>query len=76
MGSVYVSSCRCCIFVSAVHTVAILSAVFCGICSLLMFVSDASGDHMGCWVCLRGEWCLQCVCLVVVECHRKQPRCL
>ena len=25
--------------------IAILSAVFCVICSLLMFVSDASGDH-------------------------------
>ena len=33
-------------FVSVVHPVAILSAVFCVICSLLMFVSDASGDHM------------------------------
>ena len=33
-------------FVSVVHTVAILSAVFCYICSLLMFVSDASDDHM------------------------------
>ena len=33
-------------FVSLVHPVAILSAVFCVICSLLMFVSDASGDHM------------------------------
>ena len=32
-------------FVSVVHTVAILSAVFCVICCLLMFVSDAS-DHM------------------------------
>ena len=31
---------------SVVHPVAILSAVFCVICSLLMFVSDASGDHM------------------------------
>ena len=41
MGSVCVSSCRCC-----VHPVAILSAVFCVICSLLMFVSDASGYHM------------------------------
>ena len=30
-------------FVSVVHPVLILSAVF---CSLLMFVSDASGDHM------------------------------
>ena len=35
-----------CVFVSVVHPIAILSAVFCVICSLLMFVSDASGDHM------------------------------
>ena len=33
-------------FVSVVHPVAILSAVFCVICSLLMVVSDARGDHM------------------------------
>ena len=33
-------------FVSVVHPVAILSVVFCVICSLLMFVSDASGDLM------------------------------
>ena len=46
MGRVYVSSCRCCLFVSVVYPVAILRAVFCVICSLLMFVSDASGDHM------------------------------
>ena len=46
MGRVCVSSCRWCVFVSVVHPVAILSAVFCVICSLLMFVSDASGDHM------------------------------
>ena len=46
MGSVCVSSCIYCVFVSVVHPVAILSAVFCVICSLLMFVSDASGDHM------------------------------
>ena len=45
MVSVCVSSCRC-VFVSIVHTVAILIVVFCAICSLLMFVSDASGDHM------------------------------
>ena len=31
---------------SVVHPVAILSAVFCVICSLLMFLSDAIGDHM------------------------------
>ena len=46
MGSVCVSSCTCCVFVSGVHLVAILSVVFCVICSLLKFVSDASGDHM------------------------------
>ena len=43
---VCVSSCRCCVFVSVVHPVAILSTVFCVLCNLLMFVSDASGDHM------------------------------
>ena len=31
---------------SGVHSVAILRAVFCTICSLSMFVSDALGDHM------------------------------
>ena len=43
MGSACVSSCIYCVLV---HPVAILSAMFCVICSLLMFVSDASGDHM------------------------------
>ena len=38
MGSVCVSSCRCCVFVSVVHPVSILSVVFCVICSLLMLV--------------------------------------
>ena len=46
MGRVCVSSCICCMVVSVVHPVSILSAVFCVICSLLMFVSDTSGDHM------------------------------
>ena len=32
--------------VSSVHLVAILRAVFCTICSLSMYVSDALGDHM------------------------------
>ena len=35
-----------CVLVSGVHPIAIMSAVFCVICSLLMFVSDASGYHM------------------------------
>ena len=46
MGRVCVSSCRCCVFVSVIHLIDILSVVFCVICSLLMFVSDATGDHM------------------------------
>ena len=32
--------------VSCVHPVAILRAVYCTICSLSRFVSDALGDHM------------------------------
>ena len=46
MGSMCVSSCRCYVFVSVVHPVPIMSAVFCVICCLLMCVSDAIGDHM------------------------------
>ena len=45
MGSVSVSSCRCCMFVSCVHPVAVLDAAFCMTCSLLMLVEDAIGDH-------------------------------
>ena len=43
MGSVSVSSCRCCM--SCVHPVAVLNAAFCITCSLLMLVEDAIGDH-------------------------------
>ena len=42
MSSVCVTSCRCCVFV----TVAILSAVFLYICSLLKFVSDTYGGNV------------------------------
>ena len=45
-GYLCILPCRCCVLVSVVHSVAILSAVFCAICSLLILVSDASGDHM------------------------------
>ena len=45
MGSVSVSSCRYCMFVSCVHPVAVLNAAFCMTCSLLMLVEDAIGDH-------------------------------
>ena len=46
MGSVSVSSCRCCMFVSCVHPVAVLNAAFCMTFSLLMLVEDARGHHM------------------------------
>ena len=34
-GSVSVSSCRCCMFVSCVHPVAVLNAAFCMTCSMV-----------------------------------------
>ena len=46
MGSVSVSSCRCCIVVSCVHPMAVLNAAFCMTCRLLMLVEDARGDRM------------------------------
>ena len=44
MGSVSVSSCRCCMFVSCVHPVAVFNAAFCMTCSLLML--HPRGDQM------------------------------
>ena len=41
MGSMSVSSCRCCMFVSCVHHVTVLNAAFCMTYSLLMLVEDA-----------------------------------
>ena len=35
------SSCRCCMFVSCVHPVAVRNAAFCMTCNLLMVVEDA-----------------------------------
>ena len=46
MGSMSVSSCICCMFVSCVHPVAVLNAAFCMTCSLLMLVEDATSDHL------------------------------
>ena len=46
MGSVSVSSCRCYMFVSCVHHVAVLNAAFCINCSLLMLVEDARLEHV------------------------------
>ena len=46
MESMSVLSCRCCVFVSCVHPVAVINAAFCMTCRLLMLVEDARGDHM------------------------------
>ena len=46
MGSMSVSSCRCCTFVSCVHPVAVFNAELCMTCSLLMLVEDDRGNHM------------------------------
>ena len=46
MRSMSVSSCRCCMFVSCMHPVAVLNAAFCMTCSLLMLVEDERGNHM------------------------------
>ena len=46
MGIMSVSSCRCCMFVSCVHPVAVLNAAFFMNFSLLMLVEDARDDHM------------------------------
>ena len=59
MSRVCVSSFRWC--VSVVHPVAILSAVFCVICSLLMFVSDSSGSCYG-FVCCDDRFLLFHTC--------------
>ena len=45
MGSVSVSSCRCCMFVSCVHPVTVFNAAFCMTYNLLMLVEDAIGDQ-------------------------------
>ena len=45
-AGVSVSSFRCCMFVSCVHSVAVLNAAFCMTCSLLMLVEDERGAHM------------------------------
>ena len=48
IGSKSVSSCRCCMFVSCVHSVAVLNAALCMTCSLFMLVEDARGGLCVC----------------------------
>ena len=69
MGSVSVSSCRCCMFVSCVHPVAVLNATFCMTCSLLMLVKDARGDaHIECYndCSRRGSHLVEPLCYGVI----------
>ena len=47
MGSMSVSSCRCCMFMSCVHPVAVLNAAFYMTCGLLMLVEGARGNPCG-----------------------------
>ena len=67
MGSVSVLSCRCCMFVSCVHPVAVLNAAFCMTCSLLMLVENAlqSRSHN----CLVGSH--ECILLFTPSCCSK-----
>ena len=46
MGNVSVLSCRCYMFLSCVHPVAVLDAAFCMTCIFKMLVEDPRGDHM------------------------------
>ena len=63
MGSVSVSSCRCCMCVSCVHPVAVLNAAFSMTCCLLMLVED---DHMEEAYCLVGNH--ECFLLFTPSC--------
>ena len=61
MSSMSVLSCRCCMFVSCVHPVVVLSAAFCMTCSLLMLFEDEKGDHMEeCFVIQMLYVCVMC----------------
>ena len=45
MGSMSISSRRCCVM-SCVHHVAVLNAEVCTTCCLLMLTEDTRGNHM------------------------------
>ena len=46
VGSMNVSSCRCCMCVFCFYAVEVLNATFCMTYSFLRLVEDAKGDHM------------------------------
>ena len=46
MGSMSVSACRCCMFVSWVHPVSFPNTTFCMTYSLLILIVDTRGEHI------------------------------
>ena len=67
MGSMSVSSCKCCMFVSCVYPMSVLNAEFCMICSLLMLVEDGRGLlHSRSHDCLVGSH--ECLLLFTPYC--------
>ena len=73
MGSISVSSCRCCMFEFCVHHVAVLNAVFCMTCSLLMLVEDEWRSHGRGIIQSRSHDCLvgshKCLFLFTPSCE-------
>ena len=47
IGRMWASSCKCCMFVSVVQSVAMRRALFCMIWNLLTSVCERVGDHVG-----------------------------
>ena len=46
IGRMFVSSCKCYMFVSCVHPVAVSNATFCMTCSLLVLVEDVTAYYI------------------------------
>ena len=69
MGSMSVTSCRCCMLVSCVHPVAVLNAAFGMTCILLMLVEDATAGVMAVlYVAMCLSFCLPhpvAVCFII-----------
>ena len=79
MCSMSVSSCRCCMFVSCVHPVAVLNAAFYMTCSLLMLVEDGRGilqsrshdcllGNHECFLLFTPSCCCVCFCSDLCSC--------
>ena len=69
MGSIFVSVCRCCAFVSSVYR----SAEFCMVCNLFMFVFDMMGDQI---VLAYSRMSLTIVLYVMLSVSLDFPQCV